>query len=350
MGNIFSNLPSTAGLYLGRPETLKPSSVHIETAKQNQLSLAVRHVNEAKVPGHYTLLMNASARITKSSVLNRAGAGLTIIGIGKETSVIEFNRPDDRLFDVENNVSLTLGPNITLQSVSDSQTNMIRVSGSKASLTMLPGSKITGHRTRAFDGVVNIKDGASFIMKGGEICENTSLAGNIAAVGGVYLATGTKFIMEGESKVFNNTAAYALASSSPRDIFVACKDGASAAFGLFNTSNIKIDRLVLVLHNSFNSTVTLNAPFIGNIKGIELQADAAFGTNIHAKWEGKEIVKGSSYSISDGDAVKFNAALEIFSLTGGIGGSPSIIRSTHKLALKGSGAAAVGVLQLNGSK
>ena len=350
MGNIFSNLPSAAGLYLGKPETLTPSSVNIESAKQNQLSLAVRHVNEARLAGHYTLLLNASVRITKPSVLNCSGSGLTIIGIGKETSVIEFNRPDDCLFDVENNVSLTIGPKITLQSISDSQTNMIRVSGAKASLTMLPGSKITGHRTKVFDGAVNIREGASFTMKGGEICENTSMAGNSAAVGGVYLATGTKFTMEGESKVFNNTAAYALASSAPRDIYVACKYGASAEFNLFNTSNIKIDRLVLVLHNSLNSIVTLNAPFNGNIKGIELQLDAAFGTNIHAKWEGREILKSSGYNISSTDALKFDNALEIFSLTGGIGGSPSIIRSTHSLVLKGSGAEAAGVLQVNGSK
>ena len=188
----------SVGLYLGSPESLTADSAPISGVTANDLAAAVTYVTNAANPdGAYTLLLSQDVSAGYQS-LNRSNLQLTIIGIGKERTIQFTGVSSDRLFYLNNGESLTLGQNITLKGIPNSDTQLIRVEN--GSLIMLAGSKITGRTTTFRYGPVYLGGAnASFTMKGGSITGNNTSSSATDASGGLYVDTSGTFTMTGGS-------------------------------------------------------------------------------------------------------------------------------------------------------
>ena len=177
--------------------TLKQVAIaSIGTVAANNVTEAV---NYAKAnPGEYTLLIDADVNAGEQT-LNVANVKLTIIGIGEERTI----GPDlGNLFKIDGaGASLTLGQNITLRGIATGNRFLVYVGD--GSLTMLAGSKITGHTTTGgwvSAGVVIDGATSSFTMHGGEITGNHAGDNFIANnTGGVWVGNSATFTMTGGS-------------------------------------------------------------------------------------------------------------------------------------------------------
>ena len=164
----------------------------------NDVTEAVNYANAN--PGEYTLLIGADVNAGTQSLSDNVK--LSIIGIGEERTIQYSGADNARLFTIGG--ALTLGQNITLRGIATGSTYLVGVS-SNSSLTMLAGSKITGHTTSGsfgeFGTAVQILGGNSvFTMQGGEITGNhTSNTSSADVSGGVFAALGATFTMTGGS-------------------------------------------------------------------------------------------------------------------------------------------------------
>ena len=196
-------LPTSAGLYLGAPESLTAESTRIGTVAQNNLEAAVSHISTA---GEYTLLLSDDdLTVSAIQVLNVSNAKLTIIGLGSERKISRSSI--GRIFTVgaseQTGIELTLGANITLQGRTTAHNSMLVNVQNGAAFTMLNGSKITGNNSpspTATTGAAVVVNGSTFTMKGGTITENNSTGntGNINP-GGLYAHSASTVILEGGS-------------------------------------------------------------------------------------------------------------------------------------------------------
>ena len=210
------DLPTTAGLYLGEPETLTSSSTPIAEVAANNVIAAVTYVTTAANPdGAYTLLLDAAdIMVTAEQVLSRANRQLTIIGIGAGETVISRTN-NGRTFTVGagsgtvSTISLTIGNNITLQGRTTNNNNVVNVR-TGAAFTMLGGSLITGNSTTSssYAAALNVSGANTvFTMKAGAgITGNTHTATSaVANNSAVAISSNARVVMEGGS-ISGNTA------------------------------------------------------------------------------------------------------------------------------------------------
>jgi len=190
-------LPATAGLYLGAPDLI---SDFISTVAANDVNAAITYAKAN--PAEYTLLIDDDVN-AGAQELNVANVKLTIIGLGQERTIQYNGANGARFFDLNaNGASLTLGQNITLSGIGTSTSQLLRVNNASSSLTMLTGSKITGHMTTSATGAVLVLNGF-FIMHGGEITGNHTSSTNADASGGVYVDGIATFTMTGGDIIGN---------------------------------------------------------------------------------------------------------------------------------------------------
>jgi len=198
--------------------------MRISEVAANDVDAAVTRVvlEGAANDGKYTLVINQNVTLTTmasmtnpTKLLNRE---LTIIGLGQERIITAPAGGAFRVAATYSNTnggaSLTLGENITIKGVDGMTANLIDV-GSRGSLIMKNGSKITGFSTTAVDRYpVCVYGGGSFTMDGGEISGNTVDRGasHSSASAGVWIGRGT-FTMNGGT-ITGNTLTNAESSSS----------------------------------------------------------------------------------------------------------------------------------------
>ena len=213
-----------AGLYLGAPETITPSSTRIATVGQNNLTQTFTYVNNAAnaLAGEYTLYLDNEEPLTLGATTLSANVKLTIIGLGSERTITATAAGDMFAWPTSNGdtVSLTLGENITLQGRATAATSSLIWVRGGGTFTMLEGSKITGHTTSSTQGTVYLisstATNSTFNMKGGIITGNhTSNTGSDIA-GGVLVTTGGAFNMTSGSITGNTRGA----SMQPLDVYV----------------------------------------------------------------------------------------------------------------------------------
>ena len=130
-----------------------------------------------------------------SKISNNTGGGVAIVN----TDIV---CEDNTEISDNDGVGLTVVGNVTFDS-----NNKLRIFGNntgisvyEGTLTMEPGSKITGNGRG-----INLEYNATFIMNGGEISGNNNLDGN---GGGVRVGEGGTFIMKG-GEIYGNTTRYA---------------------------------------------------------------------------------------------------------------------------------------------
>jgi hypothetical protein len=204
-----------------------------------------------------TLILFADETLPPLKLLNNTN--LTLISDGVER-IIRLAE-NGRLFTLPATTSLTLENNVTLQGITknidgasaDNNDCVIAVQG--GTLTMKEGSKITGNTVGAGTGnsrtagVTLNAAGATFIMQGGSITENTTLE-NPNAAGAVWIGSGAEdnvctFTMSGG--IISNNRATGSTTISCGGVFLARKNivfektggiiyGGSATGGNANTA------------------------------------------------------------------------------------------------------------------
>jgi len=89
-------------------------------------------------------------------------------------------------------------PDLTLEGFSGNNAAVIELFGGSARLELKDGT-ISGNTNSGMGGGVSISLGGTFEMSGGYICGNTASNG-----GGVFVASGCNFIMNGFGQIYNN--------------------------------------------------------------------------------------------------------------------------------------------------
>ena len=234
-GDDGKTMPTTAGLYR------ETETAYINTGvAANDIDAAVAYVVDAGNPdGAYTLLLSQNVTNTAQLILNRANRHLTIIGLGGEITIQKNSTSNQGLFNV-GGAGLTLGNNITLRGIElGGNSALVVLNG--GNLTMLAGSKLTGHRISVTDSLagpaVTVSNASSsFTMHGGEISgnHNNSFETTLPS-GGVRVASGGIIIMTGGS-ITGNT----IGTDTPMDVSIATgpsRDNSSKTGGTVGTSN-----------------------------------------------------------------------------------------------------------------
>ena len=283
-----SNLPKTAGLYLGAPSTLKPNSplVMAVTTDEQLAEAFTDHVLNGT--GEYTLLIDKDLNSTALRTF-AADQKLTIIGIGGTREIA--NTASGSMFYLNGNDSfLTLGENITLKGNSITG-SLIFISNGM--FTMLDKSKITEHSPSDGNGAVLVNGtNAIFEMKGGQITGNVSRNTNIYVAGGVVVTFGT-FTMTGGSITGNTSSLF----SGHRDMYVNFVTNT----GTFTLSGntIKIGHIVLNTSSTVATPITTAAaPFNGNIEHLYLYSGQATITAVASDWLGKTVISGTGNRVA----------------------------------------------------
>ena len=178
-----AGLPA-AGLYKNLPGgNYEPVSL---TGSGTIIAKVFRYFFE-KHEGAFTLFLDEDV-ITDSVFLYNGN--LTIIGIGAERTISRGR--SGNIFDIQKDVTLTIGNNITLKGYDGNNKALVTfVASSNSSFIMEAGSKITGNLTTANGSGVRLSSYSTFIMNGGVISGNTASKG-----AGVHIWGGT-FIMNG---------------------------------------------------------------------------------------------------------------------------------------------------------
>ena len=202
---VFDNTPITANIELIAQWT----TTRIASVTANDVAAAVTYINANQ--NEYTLLLGANPPSTEQQTLNGANNKLTIIGLGAERTiqVLSSGISSRRyLFTLNNGASLTLGNNITLQGITiDLQPFDPLIIVSNGSLTMLPGSKISGQTITntgsGRTGAVIVGANSYFTMLGGDITGN-SVGGTGNNSGGVRVSATATFTMS-DGTISGNT-------------------------------------------------------------------------------------------------------------------------------------------------
>jgi hypothetical protein len=266
----------------------------------------------------------------KSTLLfNVAGANLTIVGKGA-TRTIAFEFPSTNATSVRidgDGANLTIGENITMKGIANSTTGMMYVQN--GTLTMLNGSKITGHTT-SFTAVVYIGgNNALFTMEGGEISGNRTTSSFVHSAS-VYVSMNGTFVMKGGS-IKDNFSAFNT-PNSPADVFI-YYDG-----GLLKSGNAVINTLTINATPTNCSSISIAGAYSGKVDALHL---LGFDTNLNTVidwWLGENIIKpATGYTLTANDISKFtlgefrNAGTDTQKITGNTDKPNYKIDNTGKL-------------------
>ena len=317
---IFST-PITTNITL-KAHWAVPSAIPIDISSTSGATIveqAFAYTN-ANPTTAYTLLLGNNVTVGTLE-LSTSGANLTLIGIGKE-QVIQYNGESQSyygwIFDIgthsSGNVSLTLGANITLKGVADETDPLVVVS--VGILTMLEGSKITGHTSN--NGTVRMTSASSVLyMNGGEISGNHS---NLNGV--VIVANGGELIMN-DGRIIGNTIG---TNKEPGDVYVA-----STSINLSNNANI--GTITLNTSGTTYPTITIARGYNGGLTTLNLRGSDSNINTVIGYWENNIIITAETgYSLTTADIAKFILGDFICAGTD----DPQKISETHKLADFGS--------------
>jgi hypothetical protein len=237
---------------------------------------------------------------------------LTIIGIGGERT-IQYNGPtNSSLFVIEEGTHLTLGNNITLKGISKGETWLVgKAEDGSGTLTMLEGSKITGHTNSSRwskSGAVNV---SFYNMEGGEISGNRNDSNSPNSPGGFF---GSNIIMSGGT-INGNYNILEKNKDILSDVFVdvASPYGGEPTGSITLSGNAYIGSLILhalqyqIDNNDsriINATITIEGgKYNGSINGAKTTInlytdiyaetiDGVFAINtVISRWEGKQVIR-----------------------------------------------------------
>jgi uncharacterized repeat protein (TIGR02543 family) len=155
--------------------------------------------NNAEEGGEYKITLQSGETLNSQS-LSFSGKRVSIILTSDTERTISSTTKYDTLFKISSSVTLTLGSNVTLQGLDDTQYPMVQIA-SGGTLVMETGSKINGSVCSSATVDVN---GGTFTMNGGTISGNnttgTSSGGGVAVNGGTFTMNG--------GTISNNRASY----------------------------------------------------------------------------------------------------------------------------------------------
>jgi uncharacterized repeat protein (TIGR02543 family) len=156
----------------------------------------------AEEGGAYTITLNADKTIAPAT-LSYGGKKVNITLKGGDTEHTITLSSSGALFAVGSNVTLTLGDNISLRGLSSNTASLVRVNDG-GTLAMETGSKISGN-TSYYGGGVYVATGATFTMDGGAISGNTATGNSNSNGGGGVYVDGGMFTMSG-GNISGNTS------------------------------------------------------------------------------------------------------------------------------------------------
>lgn len=304
----------------------KWSSTTINVTEQsgnNDVEKAIAYIKAN--PATYTLLIDKDVDI-KPQLLEGNNLRLTLIGLGGERRIKLSTNDNLFLLNAWGGmvVELILGNNITLVGRSvggngnqNNNSPVVMVQG--ATFTMLDGSKITGNTINSDyfgnAGAVYVHSG-TVTMKGGVITDNKSI-GPIKNynVGGVYIAEGAFFKMEGGS-IFGNIGEFSDVANS----------------GTFTLNGIAtIGTLTQTYVWYVRPTIFIESNWTGNVSSLNLYRSYNYMDNVIYDWENQVVVQATtSYSLTAADIMKFTLGNFVSSAESN---NTQPINDTHKLVL-----------------
>lgn len=283
----------------------------------------------------FTLLLDTDIATGNQSTSNTSRFKLTLIGLGEERTITYSGEAWNRLFNLYNGASLTIGQNITFKGTLYN-TSAIDV-GSNSTLTMLDGSKITGFSFSWASGVIGVSGSGRFIMEGGEISGNSSTSHSNNSTGGVHVIMGGTIVVRG-GKITDNY----IGNGNTADVYL------QSDYNKIELSDeTEIGTLVLATftaqlgQGTFSSqsasAFTANS-YLGKVEKLHLYGNCLYLSDAINWWNGKSVIHVVSGSLSQSVVEKFNSFLGDF-CTNGNDRRP--INNTHELVLENG----VGVLK-----
>ena len=299
---------------------------------------AMTHVNNNTGP--FTLAIDDDVTATATLSLSSASADLTIVGIGGEREITRTGT--GRLFNVAvSEARLTIGNNITLVG-RDGNTNDLVIVQNGGHLTMLDGSRITGHTNDATStangagAAVNVGTNGTFTMSGGKITGNTAVSANTNISGGVFMLNATsQFIMTG-GRIYGN---YRGNGVTPADVLI------PQAVNHFTLSgDASIDRLILDSGTANNSFITVGSDWTGSVDYLDLRAGTAFVSTVINDWTGNMVLQAAEgRTLTTADMGRFN--LNTARFIGSTEGVTQLVNQAHSVELENGNT--VGMLRAN---
>ncbi|MCL2236758.1 MAG: InlB B-repeat-containing protein [Treponema sp.] len=282
----------TEGASLGRlviDANFAPVTVTENGAGTGYLNLAAAFTAIGTQAGNFTITLREDQTITAERSI-RAGQNITIEGSGGIRTIFGNTPSIDsiHIFAIGNaDACLTLGNNVTIQGRTQPAAGAV-INNTNGTFRMLPGSRITGHRSNGgTSAAVNIIGANSvFEMSGGNIDgNNTSIPfATTTASAGVYFTNGT-FIMTGGS-ITGNTQGGTDAS----DVYF----GPTVAAN-YNTASLQISGSANIgaLKLNANSTtagatVSIGTGWTGSITTLNLRGDQIAIATIMGYWTGSD--------------------------------------------------------------
>jgi hypothetical protein len=174
-----------------------------EETGDHALAKALNHIqNTPAVTASYTIVLDSLAETytmpgvsLSSANINTPNAVITLAG--KNATEISLSGSGSLFYITAG--KLVLDKNITLKGLSSNDSSLVYVNGASAFLQMKADAKITGNSAgESGGGGVQVNNGGSFTMSGGEISGNSARGG-----GGVFVDG--SFTMSGGAKITGNT-------------------------------------------------------------------------------------------------------------------------------------------------
>jgi len=306
-----------------------PTDIDLSAQSGNNIvNKAFNYVNQNVKPGvTYTFLLESDVTTKGSLTLTTAGANLTIIGNG-ETRTITSGVSANGIFCMLNadGASLTIGENITLHGRLDntdpgegggegegtepgeepgttpSTARFIVVQN--GSLTMLDGSKITGHITSQLMGtVVLYGENAKFIMEGGEISGNKTVSDRSHASGGVFVNAGT-LIMKGGSIKDNFNFSPLNAFNIRADVYLNTTVNAQFVMSGNAVIHTMIMDATISDHDVVNASIIIDGTYSGKVDALHLRENHRQFPGI--LWPNRYVIQAATgYNLTGADISKF---------------------------------------------
>ena len=216
----------------------------------------------------------------------------------------------------------------------DGNTNDLVIVQNGGYLTMLDGSRITGHTnsgTSAASGAgaaVNVGGNGTFTMSGGIITGNTATAvsANTDISGGVFLLNASShFIMTG-GRIYGNYRADGVTA----DVFI------SAAVNHFTLSgDARIGRLILSATTTGNSFITVGSDWSGGVAYLDLRTNATSLGSAMTDWTGNRVLQAEgNHSFTTADLGRLNLNMARF--IGNAEGVTQPVSQAHSIVLEDS--------------
>jgi len=289
---------------------------------------AMTHVNNNTGP--FTLAIDDDVTATATLSLSSASADLTIVGIGGEREITRTGT--GRLFNVAvSEARLTIGNNITLVG-RDGNTNDLVIVQNGGHLTMLDGSRITGHTSSAagmatgLGAAVNVGNNGTFTMSGGTITGNTGTGTATWISGGVFVNAdaGGRFYMEGGSITGNTRGA-----GIPADIYL---NNAVSYLRLSGTA--AIGHLTLnALLGGVNASIAVGPNWTGSVSNLSLRHGVNYIDAVISYWTDRTVLQAAGgHTLTAADVGRLNLNTARF-----IGNNEDVtqpVSQTHSIALE----------------